>query len=568
MLTMRNGTNCGKSSKKVHRFISGDGSGGFLRSKKRGKMKGGMSGMVSAMIPGAKVDTKGRVMVNVATSKETLIFNIGGVRFETYKSTLFRLPNSPLANSKFLKEHFRPEKNEYFFDRDPDVFRATLNYLRTGELHIPSYICGPAAKNELEFWGVKPNKIEKCCWTNYNDWNSTLEALNQLEHDRKGSLLTVEVDKNKTKTWWNTHQPKIWNFLNNPDVSFLAKLFGFLSLFFVVLSIFSFVAGTTSSFKNYGITPSVGNFSNEIANEVINATTPDTITGSTESLSESTESTSGNASKFKHPSLHIIDIVCLVFFTAEYIVRLVFAPKKLKFVTSLMGVIDLIAILPDYIEMIVYAADPDINSNSSIVEFITIFRIVRVLRIFRLIKHVPGLWILVYTLKASIGELVLLTCFMSVGILVFSSLIYFVEARADFESIPDAFWWALITMTTVGYGDMYPKTTLGKMVGSICAMSGLLMIGFSVPALVNNFMLYYKHVQFALQAEKEKSATKDEKENTGNSSRSNSSSEEEIVPRKDTFTDDNDNKQECVPLVTIHVEDENGKTLSQSNDDI
>ncbi|XP_060563001.1 potassium voltage-gated channel subfamily C member 3-like [Ruditapes philippinarum] len=519
--------------------------------------------MVSAMIPGAKVDSKGRVMVNVATSKETLTFNIGGVPFETYKSTLFRLPNSPLANWKFLEEHYRPEKKDYFFDRDPDVFRATLNYLRTGELHIPSYICGPAAKNELEFWGVKPNKIEKCCWTNYNDWNSTLEALNQLEHDRKGSLLTLEVDKHKEKTWWNLNQPRIWNFLNNPDISLQAKLFGFVSLLFVILSIFSFVAGTTPSFQNIEIAQSTG----VIANITNNETTPNITTGSTDSAS-------GRSSKNTHPALYIIDIICLVYFTIEYILRFVFAPKKLQFMTSLMGVIDLIAILPDYIEMIVYAANPDISSSSSVVGFITIFRIVRVLRIFRLIKHVPGLWILVYTLKASIGELVLLTCFMLVGILLFSSLIYFVEERADFESIPEAFWWALITMTTVGYGDMYPKSTLGKLVGSICAMSGLLMIGFSVPALVNNFMLYYKHVQFALQAEKEQSESKNGGEDSESSSRKNSANQDkdffskkepEMFPQENTDRDANDNKRESCPLVSIQVEDEDGNVVCPNN---
>ena len=58
-------------------------------------------------------------------------------------------------------------------------------------------------------------------------------------------------------------------------------------------------------------------------------------------------------------------------------------------------------------------------------------------------------------------------------------------------------------MTTVGYGDMYPHTVLGKFVGSVCALSGLLTIGFAVPALVNNFMLYYKHVQFAIEAERQ-----------------------------------------------------------------
>lgn len=349
-------------------------------------------------------------------------------------------------------------------------------------------------------------------------------------------------------------------------MSLPARLFGFVSLFFVILSIFSFVAGTTPAFQNAEIFPSTGNLSNGVnPNNTSNETTPNITTGSTDSVS-------GSSSKYTHPSLYIIDIVCLVFFTTEFILRFIFAPRKLQFVTSLMGMIDLIAILPDYIEMIVYAANPGISDTSGVVGFITIFRIVRVLRIFRLIKHVPGLWILVYTLKASIGELVLLTCFMSVGILVFSSLIYFVEERADFESIPEAFWWALITMTTVGYGDMYPKSTLGKLVGSLCAMSGLLMIGFSVPALVNNFMLYYKHVQFALQAEKEKKTSKGDGDKINSSSRKNSDDanfsfekEAEIVPQETSYTDANDNKREAVPLITIKVEDEDGNDVSQNN---
>jgi hypothetical protein len=192
-----------------------------------------------------------------------------------------------------------------------------------------------------------------------------------------------------------------------------------------------------------------------------------------------------------------------------------------------------------------------------------------VFRIFRLIKHVPGLWILVYTLKASFGELILLFCFMWVGILVFSSLIYFAEERDNIESIPHAFWWAIITMTTVGYGDMYPVTGLGKLVGSLCAMSGLLMIGFSVPALVNNFMLFYKHVQYALQADREKT---DEKRNANNSSICSpgipaASTDKRFAEKmpydkysddKDKYTDDNDNTNERAAMITVHVEGENG----------
>lgn len=52
-------------------------------------------------------------------------------------------------------------------------FQAILNFLRTGELHLPTFICGPCAKTELEFWGVEEHWIERCCWISYNEWNST-----------------------------------------------------------------------------------------------------------------------------------------------------------------------------------------------------------------------------------------------------------------------------------------------------------------------------------------------------------------------------------------------------------
>ena len=74
------------------------------------------------------------------------MFNIGGTIFETHRSTLRKLPHSPLADDHFLKKHYREEKKDYFFDRDPEVFGAVLNYLRTGELHLPSKYCGPAVK--------------------------------------------------------------------------------------------------------------------------------------------------------------------------------------------------------------------------------------------------------------------------------------------------------------------------------------------------------------------------------------------------------------------------------------
>ena len=316
--------------------------------------------------------------------------------------------------------------------------------------------------------------------------------------------MMVSSSKKRTRnTWWQRTQPEVWNFLNNPSYSKLSKVYGFVSLMFVLLSIFSFFADTSDPFQVYDIIEKPNTHDTHTAlrngSDIIN---------STDYAINRTETNEPKYIKVKHTTLHIIDIICLVFFTIEYITRIVFAPRKLELVTSILGVIDILAILPDYIEIIAHAADPTIAYDTSAVTLMAFLKVFRVLRIFRLIRHVPGLWILVYTLKASVGELVLLVCFMVLGIMLFASLIFFVEDRKHFKSIPDGFWWALITMTTVGYGDMYPHTILGKLVGSLCALSGLLMIGFSVPALVNNFVLYYKHVQFSIDAEREESKSK------------------------------------------------------------
>jgi hypothetical protein len=75
-----------------------------------------------------------------------------------------------------------------------NYWQVVLNYLRTGELHLPTFICGPAIKNELEYWRIPDTIIERCCYSNYNSYKATLEALNQLEQDRKGSFRLSEEE--------------------------------------------------------------------------------------------------------------------------------------------------------------------------------------------------------------------------------------------------------------------------------------------------------------------------------------------------------------------------------------
>jgi hypothetical protein len=104
------------------------------------------------------------------------------------------------------------------------------------------------------------------------------------------------------------------------------------------------------------------------------------------------------------------------------------------------------------------------------------------------------------TFRASAKELTLLVFFLALGIVVFASLVYYAERiqanpKNDFNSIPLGLWWALVTMTTVGYGDMTPKTYMGMFVGALCALGGVLTIALPVPVIVSNFTMYYSHTQ-------------------------------------------------------------------------
>lgn len=172
-----------------------------------------------------------------------LIINVGGTRFETYKSTLRNIPDTRLAwitESKADNPDYDPISGEYFFDRHPSMFLMILNYYRTGKLHTPSDVCGPAFEEELAFWGIDEKQIESCCWGGYSQHRDAQHTLEELRidtnfenddddlHDQelgntaeKFGIMESEV---KGRSKWEKLKPQMWSVLNSQSGTRTAKV--------------------------------------------------------------------------------------------------------------------------------------------------------------------------------------------------------------------------------------------------------------------------------------------------------------------------------------------------------
>ncbi|XP_064417836.1 potassium voltage-gated channel subfamily C member 2 isoform X2 [Latimeria chalumnae] len=443
-----------------------------------------------------------------ADDNERVIVNVGGTRHETYRSTLKTLPGTRLAllaaesdtgsqgaGAEPLQQQvlgcleYNPRTHEYFFDRHPGVFAYVLNYYRTGKLHCPADVCGPLFEEELAFWGIDETDVEPCCWMTYRQHRDAEEALDifetpdlmsQGEHagedEEPARRLGIEevVGAEGRASRWRRWQPRVWALFEDPYSSRAARFIALASLLFILVSITTFCLETHEAF-------------NKIKN------TTEWINNGTELVQHCEVETD--------PALMYVEGVCVVWFTFEFLVRIMFCPVKFEFIKNLLNIIDFVAILPFYLE--VGLSGLSSKAAKDVLGFLRVVRFVRILRIFKLTRHFVGLRVLGHTLRASINEFLLLIIFLALGVLIFATMIYYAERigaspsdlsdsnYTKFRNIPIGFWWAVVTMTTLGYGDMCPSTWSGMLVGALCALAGVLTIAMPVPVIVNNFGMYY-----------------------------------------------------------------------------
>ncbi len=169
--------------------------------------------------------------------------------------------------------------------------------------------------------------------------------------------------------------------------------------------------------------------------------------------------------------LYAIEWFFTILFTIEYIFRLSCVGRPIKYATSFFGIVDLLAIIPTYLSLLVPGS-----------QYFLVIRILRILRIFRILKLVPYVGeaqLLMQALRASSRKIAVFLYTVLTLVVIFGSLMYVIEGEVNgFTSIPRSIYWAIVTLTTVGYGQVAPQTALGQFLAS-----GIMIMGYGIIAV-------------------------------------------------------------------------------------
>ncbi|KAL3091108.1 hypothetical protein niasHT_027868 [Heterodera trifolii] len=391
-----------------------------------------------------------------ATGEErdlVVTINVSGVHFQTFESTLRRFPDSLLGNLEKRKELWNDQLHEIFLDRSSQCFEAILHVYRSGGQVIrPASIPVELFIDELVFYELKDD-----VWANFCE--------------SEGCRVQSAYIKPS-----NRFQRKIWDLMEHPDTSPLARIIATLSVAVIIISTVSFCLESIPELKP------------------------------------------AETSREWSSPFFWIEFFCCLWFSIELIVRFLASPSKTEFMKSFLNVLDFIAVTPFFVNLMLHnnefsSVSPSVvrpspstvssssssssasSSSSTSFAVLRIVRLVRVFRIFKLSRHFTGLQVLGKTFRASVQEFFLLVFFLGIALVLFSSGVYFAEQsepNTKFTSIPASFWYVLATMTTVGYGDLVPHGVYGKIVGSCCALIGVLTLALPVPIIVANFKRFYR----------------------------------------------------------------------------
>ncbi|MDQ3290078.1 MAG: ion transporter [Bacteroidota bacterium] len=167
----------------------------------------------------------------------------------------------------------------------------------------------------------------------------------------------------------------------------------------------------------------------------------------------------------------VIEWVFTILFTLEYFIRIYSSPRPLRYIFSFFGIVDFLAVIPTYLSLLLV--------GSQYLLVIRILRLLRAARIFKLNRFINEGQVLTRALRASLAKISVFVGVVLMVVVIVGSIMYIVEGvEHGFTSIPKSIYWAIVTLTTVGYGDIAPGTTFGQIVASL-----LMIMGYGIIAV-------------------------------------------------------------------------------------
>ncbi|KAG7462643.1 potassium voltage-gated channel subfamily G member 3-like [Megalops cyprinoides] len=413
--------------------------------------------------------------------KSICILNVGGTKYAFPRDVIKDFPLrrvSRLHNCASEKEvlevcdDYDRERNEFFFDRHSEAFGFIMLYVKYGKLRFVPQMCELSFYNEMIYWGLESSHLEFCCQRRLDDRMSDTytyfsEEDTKAEEELRGEdVLGNPAGGGRGSAKWLERMRRTFE---EPTSSIAAQILASVSVIFVIVSMVILCASTL----------------------------PDWKTAENNSVEEHRYTES-----LEHPS-GIIEAVCIGWFTAECIVRFIVSKDKCEFVRRPLNIIDLLAITPYYVSVLMTVLT---GENSQLQRAGVTLRVLRMMRIFWVIKlarHFLGLQTLGLTLKRCYREMVMLLVFICVAMAIFGALAQLLEhgldlemGNEDYASIPAACWWVIISMTTVGYGDMYPITMPGRVLGGLCVVSGIVLLALPITFIYHSFVQCYQELKF------------------------------------------------------------------------
>lgn len=360
-------------------------------------------------------------------SGEKIQINVSGKRYQLTSTQLQKFPKSLLGDPNKRQHYYDAENKEIFFDRNRTAFECVFNfYLTQGRLVFPKRaLYERLIADELYFFGVY-------------DYLSSYDKKYNLPVPRR-------LQGKKHAIPGRIYQRVIWEMCEIPDSSNFARI---LNLFSLLVTMFVVILACVETL------PSIKSFWNSAGRDVFNNATNYSVF-----QPKQNDTISHNSANVTTLFIVKAEQFCILWFTVEFVVRFMVAPEKRKFLLSVLNIIDIAAIIPFYVSLLASRSYRLPVYILKILRFSKIFQILKISRFYSKMKIVGK------TAKACIYDLWTMVFLTLIGTVLFGSTVYYCEQwdkDTVFYSIPDACWWAVVTISTLGYGDMVPKT-LGKL---------------------------------------------------------------------------------------------------------